>query len=433
MKFLFLFFLFTPKILFGKNLFNTSVFLYGFQEKFPITNAEQTQKNSPQFDRRSENLFLFGVNDISHNENWGYDFNFQVIFQENKATYFLGDNAYLYFKIWNTDLTFGRKKFFNKKIFLSWIDGTEGLGIFYETKFWKIQVNLLDYYRAYPSFEKNFLLNQESPKGHRFRHSAEICFENENHFFGFSFYYLNLGNWGRYSKEVLNSHSGDRDFLYEVNLQYVLNYYFFQWGVGLHLLKGLDKTQTHEIRKGASLPFSGELVTTKLGFHFDLFSLEMRGLLPDRHKTNKQGEILESGYIGMGNYPFRGVLIGQYLQYYPSAWITQKGLVFEENILQGFHYSFLGEVEISIKSENWNFHIFVSNLTPYKMNGTEKGTLRANREEFSKLFLNEYGTEFLYKPIAKNFFFSLFVSSLATSKEIGYTATLAYLKGGILF
>lgn len=435
MRLLFLIFIFFPQVIFGKNLFNSSVLLYGLQSKFPSQEVSTTESKSNEFEfrKQSENLVLFGLKDLSHNEKHGYEFDFQVSWNGDKLRAYLGENAYLYFKVWDANLIFGRKKFLNKKIFFNWLDGSEGIGVLYQNKFWKIQVNLLDYYRAYPTFEKSFLLDLEFSKSHRFRHSAELSFENQNHFLGFSFFYLNLGNWGRYSQEVLSSRSGDRDFLYEGSLVYQFSYEFFQWGIGAHLLRGVDKTQSHEVRKNSSLPFSGELLTTKLGLHFEIFSLELRGFLPDRHKVNPQGEILESGYIGTGTYPFRGVLLGQLLEYYPSAWVTQRGILFEENFLQGFHYSFLGEIEISFKSENWKLHSFVSNLTPYKKNGTEKGTLRANRQEFSRLFLNEYGAEFIYQPKEENYFFSIFVSSLVTSKEIGYSASLAYLKGGIFF
>ncbi|MCX7997718.1 MAG: hypothetical protein N3A69_02040 [Leptospiraceae bacterium] len=435
MKYFLLILVILPQALFGKNLFNITGLLYGLQSKSPSKEIDKTQSQSKEFEykKQSENLLLLGVNNISHNDKYGYDFKFQLLSNGNKVKPFLGENAYIYFQVWDAHLFLGRKNFLNKKIFFEWKDGTEGIGIFYQTKNWSFQIGLLDYYRAYPILEKSFLVSSDLGKEHRFRHSAELSFENENHFLGFSFFYLNLGNWGRYSNEVLKTNSGDRDFLYEAKLQYELSLSFFQWGMGLHFLRGLDKTQSHEIRKNASLPFAGELVTTKLGFHFELFSLELRGFLPDRHKVNKQGEILESGYIGTGTYPFRGVLLGQLLEYYPSAWVKEKGLGFEENFLQGFRYSFLGEVELRIKAEDWKVSLFATNLTPYKTNGTQKGTLRANRQEFSRLFLNEYGIEFLYHPTNENIFFSLFVSTLVTSKEIGYSATLAYIKGGIKF
>ncbi len=435
MRFLFFIIIFFPRILFGNNLFNSSLFLYGLQSKTPSTQKSQTQNkpNEFEFKKQSENIFLFGVNHTSQKEKYGYEFDFQIAWNGNQSKAFLGENTYIYFKVLDSDLIFGRKNFLNKKIFFNWIDGFEGIGILYKTNSWKIQVNLLDYYRAYPLFEKSFLLDIKSKQEHRFRHSAELFYEKENHLFGFSFFYLNLGNWGRYSNEVLKSHSGDRDFLYEGSLVYKFSYEFFEWGIGMHLLRGLDKTQSHEIRKNSSLPFYGELVTTKLGFQFEIFSFELRGFLPDRHKVNKQGEILETGYIGTGTYPFRGILLGQVMEYYPSAWIREQGLVLEENFLQGFHYSFLGEGEFSLKFEDWKLHIFVTNLTPYKTNGTEKGRLRANRQEFSRLFLNEYGSEFIYKPKEQNYFFNLFVSYLVTSKEINYSATLVYLKGGIVF
>jgi hypothetical protein len=428
MRFIIYFVIFLTNI-YPQTKFKIESFNYGIQTK-------SLENNKEIFSKTSDLFFLGGIYSKQESQNFSHEVDFQIGGNKEKFFFYPNENTFFQFSKGTLNIFFGRKQHILKRQFLSWKDGIEGIGMdFTWRENWKIQFNALDYYRAYPLLEKEFALeNKDKSKGHRFRHGVEFGFKNEVHSAFFSFQYLNLGNWGRYSNEVLEAKSGDRDFLYELGLQYEFRNNFFLIGLGCFLVRGLDKTQSHEIRSNKSLPFSGELVTAKLGLNLDFFFFNWRGFLPDRNKTNKQGEILESGYIGMGTYPFKGVILGQVLQFYPSAWVRSSGLSIESGFINAYRYSFVSEIELGIKDKTWKLIFFGTNCIPYLENGTKKGSMRPFREEFSKYYLNEWGAEFFYNfSEIEGGFLSFQVSQLVTSKEIGWNSTAAYIKGGIFF
>jgi hypothetical protein len=404
---------------------------------FGQQSRESIPKEKEMFSKSSDAYFLFGLTAKKETESIHYDLNMELGMNgSRKHLVYARENAYVQWSPNNFGLMIGRKEQTTKNIFPGWKDGLEGIGFFYNwNEKWKLCVQALDYYRGYPLLEKEFLLEEFSvSRAHRFRHGLELEFKSGLQSYSFGFQYLNLGNWGKFSEEVIGNQSGDRDFLYQAKLSYQIESKFFTLGIQGFLVRGLDKTQSHEIRRFSSLPISGEAISLNLGFKEDIFYGKLRGFLPDRHKVNEQGEILETGFIGMGTYPFRGFLLGQIMNFNPAPWVKNSGLLMDENFRNGYQYSFLGEWELGIQERQWSISVFGTTCIPYHSNGSIKGTIRANRKDFSRLFLQEWGIEFNLNPHSEqSFFFTLQISHLVTSKEIGQNSTGAFLKGGIRF
>ncbi|PJZ69441.1 hypothetical protein CH373_15185 [Leptospira perolatii] len=277
---------------------------------------------------------------------------------------FPGKNSYISLLTKDVSLGIGRKSDPEAfPSFKSWSDGVEGL--FIESRNFagvKLRLDLLDLYRGFPLRETKWLQSAASflPDAARtklsfpdfetgennlrtverdlsFRYRAGFHLEGRNVlnsigslYYLFQVRYISLGNWGRFSRDTLEARggekSGDNDYLthWQFGSGWTGRIVFF--GLDTMFSRGLDKTAAHPQRSEKSLAISGEAVRISAGTYGDWGSFRIHGFLSDPDKRASNGEILELGFVGMGNRPFSNPLLQQIWRVAPSAWIGEHGL-----------------------------------------------------------------------------------------------------------
>ncbi|WP_367899020.1 hypothetical protein AB3N61_08315 [Leptospira sp. WS58.C1] len=242
----------------------------------------------------------------------------------------------------------------------SWKDGVEGLFAETESDRIKIRFDALDLYRGFPLFENQWLklqgresflpkqarddlISEKDPafsSQARYRAGISLTGNIEDRFvYRCRVRYLSLGDWGRFGSDTKESKAesieGDKDYLVEWRLGFGFLWKFLYISGDLFLSRGLDKTGYHPSRTERSIPISGEALRIDLGFYNTYGKISIFGFVPDREKRSSQGEILETGFIGMGASPVSNPILQQVWGFYPSAWITDRGLEREETDFPG--------------------------------------------------------------------------------------------------
>lgn len=394
--------------------------------------------------RYSDNLVAVHGNFSGSKSNFEYKVHFILNKRFNDKDYkdilYLGDNCYLLLPVKKLQFTFGRKLFptspFETR---NWKDGMEGFGV--ETKVsnvFRFHVFFVDFYRGYPLFDKFFLyknIADDIQNGERFRHGLSLVYEKDNIYSKFHFTYINLGNWGNGTKDDLKSQpAGDSDFLYNAVLSLSNKGKYFTSGIEFQLARGLDKTQSNTNRKEKSIPVSGELIRIYFESYLKFLQTRIELFLPDSDKKNAQGEVLESGFIGMGSFPGNAFILNQELNYYPSGWITPSGLQKVDSIYNGRRNSFWAHGFLSARFEDVFFILQGDHLTPRKIAGSSTGNISLKKDDYEKSFLFELTGSIRYdRRNIDGFFIQFNISKLYTSKDILIDGTSAFLQGGVFF
>ncbi|HMW04330.1 MAG TPA: hypothetical protein PK079_18820 [Leptospiraceae bacterium] len=357
-----------------------------------------------------------------------------------KDILYLGDNCYLLLPIKKFQLVLGRS-LFPESLYLKkqWKDGMEGFGLKAQiSDQFFLQVYLVDFYRGFPLFEKYFLyknFSEVNQKGERFRHGLTFVYRKETLFSKIQFTYLNLGNWGDGTKDDLKAQpKGDSDFIYKTTFHISERLKYFTIGFELQIARGIDKVQYNPNRKEKSIPISGELICFYFESYWKNLKTNFEVFLPDSDKRNKQGEVLESGFVGEGTHPTNALLLNQELNFYPSGWITPLGLQKVNSYREGRMNSLWIHIGSSLRLDDLHFGLELDHLTPRLSSGASNGGISFQRGDYSNNYLAEVTAFLLYdKRLTDGYFIKVNTSKLTTSKEIGLEGTSAYIQGGILF
>ncbi|MCB1193664.1 MAG: hypothetical protein H7A23_24515 [Leptospiraceae bacterium] len=405
-----------------------------------ITNAYKVKSES--YTHNSDSIFILNGNWKEESEKYLYNVQFDVFKKVNSEKkndfFYLGENCYLGIVFSRFQITLGRKLFENSsKNLKSYKDGSEGIGVETQiTKNFKLKFQFVDYYRAYPLLEKNFMINPEVEKtnnGNRIRHGFSVDYETETFYASLFIKYLNLKNWGLLSKDdPYLKDSGDGDYIYHTGVSLRKTIFNLSLGMDAILSRGLDKATYNPYRQENSIPISGELVTLSLDFEYKFFSTHFHVFLPDRDKRNKEGELLETGFIGMGSYPGNSFLISQYLNYYPTGWITQNGMEKQEAIYLGRNNSLWAYMEMSFVIKQFQLTLKYDYFIPYKVSDSSTGTISVKREDFEKFFVAEETIALRYGDKGA-YFLEVQASRMISTSEKPIVGNHALVQGGIWF
>lgn len=335
---------------------------------------------------------------------------------ESKLAFFAGKNLFFEFKKEHVSLVVGRTQEEMKgSAFTDWIDGTDGIVIKANFKeLGRVRFDLFDFYSGYFLFEKNGLKNTIlNTKKTQFDQAGEI--EVQDSIFntfknryrggvgyrydlpyletGFRFQYLNLQNWGRYANDLIsetgNVSSGDRDYLTHSTIELKLKYSRFHCFFAGILTRGQDKTGWNRIRKASAIPITGEAVLISTGVTWNFWKFDVFGFLPDRDKRSENGEILELGFIGIGSSPSPVFSTNQSLDFYPSAWITDRGLEKQSGIQNGKRQSAWTGINLEYKESIIRFRLYIASYFFLSDTKGNEGALTMSREGFRKDYLRE--------------------------------------------
>jgi hypothetical protein len=394
--------------------------------------------------RASDNIVAVHGNFSGAKSNFEYKINFILNKRFNDKDYkdilYLGENCYLLLPVKKLQFVLGRKLFSSSPYQTNnWKDGLEGFGIETQvTSQFRFHVYLVDFYRGYPLFEKFFFyknISDNVQNGERFRHGLSLVYHKDSLYSKFQFTYLNLGNWGNGTKDDLKSQPrGDSDFIYNGIFSLSHKGKYFTSGFEFQFARGLDKTQSNTARKEKSIPVSGELIRLYFESYWKFFQTRMEFFIPDSDKKNWQGEVLESGFVGVGSYPGNAFLLNQELNYYPSGWVTPSGLQKVDSVYNGRRNSFWTHLLFSARLEDIFFILQGDHMTPRKVSGASTGNISLDKNDYEKSFLFELTGSIRYdRRNMDGFYIQLNVSKLYTSKDILLDGTSAFLQGGVLF
>ncbi|EJO79339.1 LA_2168 family protein [Leptospira interrogans] len=339
---------------------------------------------------------------------------------ESKAYFFAGKNLFLELKKDNVFLIFGRvREEFKTSAFTDWLDGTDGISVKADLgKSGRVRFDLFDFYSGYSVFDKNGLkneiLNTKKPIGEidvknsfsntfKNRYRGGISYRYDFTFLetGFRFQYLNLQNWGRYTNDlnIENVSSGDRDYLTHSTIEFKIKYVWFYCFLSGILVRGQDKTGWNRIRNTSMIPISGEAVLISFGASRNFWKFDVFGFLPDRDKISENGEILELGFIGIGSSPSPVFSTNQSLDFYPSAWITEKGLEKQSGIQGGKRQSAWTGINLEYQESLMRFRFYMASYFFLSDTKGNSGALTVSRDSFRKDFLREFLIQtWIYAP-----------------------------------
>lgn len=424
--------IFQSSMIIGQNIIDIETWMYGLNSKNSISN--QISSNL---------LFLPALNFQANKDLYQADVQIQFKWmakdQTSSPSIYLGENLYFSIPVQSVRLIFGRKLFSNPVV-QSWKDGWEGLLL--EGKLSDsitYGVVLIDFYRGFPLLQKEYLtdLSKENnlKLGERYRHALYLNYVDKLLSMNFYFKYLNLGNWGVHSNEVKESRpSGDNDFIYTTGFQFGYKYNSFGIYTGVEVTRGIDKTVYNYSRKEKSIPFSGELFTLNLRYQSESMRINWTGFLPDRDKTNAQGEILELGYVGTGSYPQSGILIGQVLNYHPSMWIAPTGLEKSNGILGARNQSFLSILQGEYLINRFSLGVGWDYVLPYLITASSKSEMSIRKADFSRQFISETYFKLQYgDKKSDQFYMSLTLSRMFSSKTLKLESNLIQISASVLF
>ncbi|MDX1960575.1 MAG: hypothetical protein SFU98_18535 [Leptospiraceae bacterium] len=389
--------------------------------------------------KRNSNLYLIPkFIGKETEEKFGYEFGFlfPVSFNEKKNTIYSLGNSFLFYDFKGIQFIFGRKEFQKRNHFLP-RDGVEGVKVEYKfLKYFELEFIAFDYYRAFPIFEFEFGKVQEDIEnqiGTRSRHGLGLKFKKDSLEADVRFLYLNLGNWGKSSKDDARKiPSGDDDFIYHGDFLFSNVNRNLDLHLGLHFSRGLDKSISNPIRKERSTLISGEAISIKGNLKLSIFYLSLSSFLPDRDKRNEAGEVLETGYVAMGTNITNSYLITREINFYPSSWVTSSGFEKQNGIKGARRNSFSSEARLGLEYLGFSFSIFGNYFLPYLETGGSNGSVSISKKDFSKSFLAELGFEFEFKP-KENFFCKVQASRLFTSKDISMEGSFVSIASGLRF
>ncbi|ONF86471.1 LA_2168 family protein [Leptospira santarosai] len=331
---------------------------------------------------------------------------------ESKLAFFAGKNLFFEFKKENLSLVVGRiQEELKRSAFTDWTDGTDGIVIKANFKeLGRVRFDLFDFYSGYSLFEKNGLRNTIlNTKNARFDPTNEIEVSNifKNRYrggvsyrydlpyleTGFRFQYLNLQNWGRYANDSVsetgNVSSGDRDYLTHSAIELKLKYSRFHCFFSGILARGQDKTGWNRIRKASAIPITGEAVLISTGVTWNFWKFDIFGFIPDRDKRSENGEVLELGFIGIGSSPSPVFSTSQSLDFYPSAWITDRGLEKQSGIQSGKRQSAWTGINLEYQESLIRFRLYVASYFFLSDTKGNEGALTISKDGFRKDYLRE--------------------------------------------
>ncbi|MBE7412342.1 MAG: hypothetical protein L6Q54_11385 [Leptospiraceae bacterium] len=360
----------------------------------------------------------------------------------DKDSFYLKENAHITFFFPIFQLNIGRKIFHPSEPLLSdYKDGVEGISIEKDIhRNFKLYFYLYDYYRGYPLLEKNLLLNSENSanrEGKRSRHGLSFDFIKNGLFAHIQILYLNLGSWGKFSEDDrINQQrgTGDGDFIYNSEFQIGKKWNKFSIQTSIIFSRGLDKVASNPARNEKSIPFSGELFLLRTNWKGELVSWQFETFLPDSDKTNKEGEILEIGFTGMGTNPIRSMLISQSMNFYPSAWVTPNGLEKTDSIQNGRKNSLYIKSGFGLSVLKTIVSLDLETMIPRLEKNNDTGNISIQKRDYSKESLTSLTLSIhTDRILSPNYFLLISASKLFSSKELNIDSTILYFQAGIRF
>lgn len=328
------------------------------------------------------------------NYQYHLDIGFLQRFSDNeKRDYFyFGENTYIQLPFADFSFYFGRIIHPNYPAFLAWKDGSEGIAIKMTGEDWQVRLTVFDYYRGFPLLANFQYASKEvltAKKGNRLRHSLSSSYQGYLGQLRFSLAYLNSYDWGSFSRDLPQETSGDRDFLYHIGFGYQQEISSFVFGGQFTLARGLDKVAYNPFFTGKSIPIVGELITLFGQYKGNDWGINFFCFLPDADKRNSQGQVLELGFVAMGSNPFTTKVLGQGLNFYPSAWVTQKGFEKTDAILHGRRNSFWTQMQIYFLYQKWKMILQYNYLLPIVLDGENSGGIEVQPAQYERFFLAE--------------------------------------------
>ncbi|MBM9578666.1 hypothetical protein JWG45_16085 [Leptospira sp. 201903070] len=393
-----------------------SWFGWGLASGREVRNSSEEDKEGIYKDLRiNESLFHTSLDESYFSEHWNLKIQADgFVSSESKFRFYAGRDLFLALKNSKLSLSLGRISEEGKhSSFQDWADGTDGIVVRGNLKEWgNVRIDLFDFYSGYQLFEKNSFREtirntkrnqygtigeisdlESGSESFRNRYRGGVGYRYNLSFLegGFKFQYLNLQNWGRYGDDlstVLNS-SGDRDYLTHSTID--LNWKqsgFFCFFSGI-LVRGQDKTGWNRIRNSGNIPITGEAILVSLGFENSRWKLETFGFLPDRDRRRENGEILELGFVGIGSNPSPVFATNQSLDFYPSAWITEKGFEKQFSLQAGKRQSAWSGINLEYKESMIRFRFYLASYFFLRENEECSGALTFSRDSFQKGYFRE--------------------------------------------
>jgi hypothetical protein len=402
---------------------------------------EPSKSNSQERDldtRNSVQAFVIGAQFREFKNKLEYDLDFKLSkkFQENKNQdiLFLGRNLYFQIPFSNNGKIFLGRKSFNPTAYSQKLanDGTEGIGIEYKAnENCNLNFFVFDFYRGYPLFEKNFFKEKvQSSKTQILRQGTSIEFKYKSIESKFEFLYLNFFNTGTFANEE-KSKTGDRDFLYQASFNLFWKSSYFITGFNLNIQRGLDKTFFQPSTRQRALPISGELLEFFLTSYINRLQIKSSFFIPDTDKRNSASEVIQIGYIGLGNHPSNSFLTNQDINFFPSAWITESGLEKTFSIQNGRWNSIWSSLAFIYKFANWKILIQGDYYLPRTNQGSSLGEISFSSKDYTKSFITEGKLNLEYGNRDLKHYILLSVSHLTTSRDIYIESSSILISGGI--
>lgn len=421
----FLFLFFYTQLIYSEEVRNPSLEIYFQWILFRTQGRISEEKESSRISSLTSPA-VFGFKFEKYTEKFRSDLEWNLITTTNSGTFFLpGKNSYIgiFYKgfLWGAGRRSDSEEF---PAWSSWKDGVEGLFAETDLDHIKIRFDLLDLYRGFPLLENQWLKLQgreyflpkqardelisendrEYSSQSRYRAGISLTGTKEDRFvYRFRVRYLSLGDWGRFGSDTKESKTetieGDRDYLVEWRLGLGFLWKYFYVSGDLFLSRGIDKTGYHPARHERSIPISGEALRFDLGFYNTYGKISVFGFMPDREKRSSQGEILEMGFVGMGASPVSNPILQQVWGFYPSTWITDKGLEREETNFPGKRPASLFGWKVEGKFFGISPSIHFTYIGFLKEENSSSGLWSISSKNIQNRFLREAGVSIAWSPL----------------------------------
>lgn len=376
---------------------------------------------------------------------------------EHGLKLFLGDQAYIGIKSKNLLWGLGRKSDpVSFPAWNSWKDGVEGFFVETNSSPTQVRFDLLDLYRGFPLLENGWLsfygrenyltpsaakeLLPESPDrmntSSRFRSGIHIYGTKDSSWvYQGRLRYLSLGNWGSFGKETKESKAGseigDNDYLTEwrFSLGYLWKHFYLSGD--LYLTRGLEKTGSNRFRSEKSLGINGQALRIDLGAYSSFGKISLFGFLPNREKRNSQGEILELGFVGMGTSPLANPLLVQVWEFYPSSWVTPRGLEREDSNYPTKRPAGFCGIRLEGNLSSLQFEVRYTYISFLETEKEFSGRWVLTKEAMSSTFLREAGIRLRYSPIEElPAYLEIHLGGIETEVATGIKQWYLLLKAG---
>ncbi|MEM7180340.1 MAG: hypothetical protein AAF518_05480 [Spirochaetota bacterium] len=359
-----------------------------------------------------------------------YTYNIQLFFvkrfegEQKEDFLYLGTNAYLQIFFSRFSLLAGRVQSNQYPQQIHWKDGGEGLQVLSQFSSLELRIQLFDYYRGYPLWE-NFQYSSEevrrSKTGKRFRNAFSVIQKNGFGVWSFFFTYLNSYDWGSFSQDLPDQNNGDRDYLYHGRLRYQVEFSYWQFGVAFTFARGLDKIAQNPFSPEKSLPISGEMADIFLQYTRNHYWFSLFLFLPDSDKRNREGQVLELGYVGMGSIPYRTKGLAQAYNFYPAAWVTHRGLEKQDSLFLARRNSFWANSQLALQGSMWQLVFSYNYILPRIRKRESSGGIETDKKFYEKQFLAEAGLAFHWQK-TENY-------SLLVEYSFFYSNQSSFLRG----